>query len=135
MLSDDGAPVGLSLTLSGTEVERCRRADMVALLADKSMDRSKLLSRLRPLRELFAPVPSDSFYLSKISVRRENRGGGIGAALLDDVIARAAQREICLDVSMSNTSAIGLYESRGFKVSSTTAAVGMEYARLVLNAG
>ena len=135
MVSDDGVPVGLSLTLSGTEVEQCRRADMVALLADKSIDRSELLSRLRPLRELFAPVPSDVSYLSKISVRTESRGSGIGAALLDDVIARAARREICLDVSTSNASAIALYESRGFAISSTTTAAGMEYARLVLNAG
>ena len=52
-----------------------------------------------------------------IGVRAHARGRGIGATILDELLAwsrEAGAREIFLDVRPSNEGAIGLYESRGF---------------------
>ena len=52
-----------------------------------------------------------------IGVRTHARGQGIGATILDALLAwsrEAGAREIFLDVRPSNESAIHLYETRGF---------------------
>jgi len=52
-------------------------------------------------------------------VSPEFRGGGIGAALLDEAIVHARRlgtvRQITLSVTASNVAAVGLYRSRGFE--------------------
>lgn len=55
--------------------------------------------------------------LANIAVREQNRGKGVGAALLDrvleELLARGV-RKVFLEVRISNERAIGLYRSRGF---------------------
>ena len=59
----------------------------------------------------------DEGELANIAVHRSARGLGVGADLLDETIAHAAQQGIAsvyLEVRVSNSPARGLYESRGF---------------------
>jgi len=59
----------------------------------------------------------DEGEIANIAVCRRARGMGIGARLLDESMAFAAQQGIAsvyLEVRVSNSSARGLYESRGF---------------------
>ncbi len=55
--------------------------------------------------------------LANIAVREQDRGKGVGAALLDrvlaELLARGVQR-VYLEVRVSNEPAIRLYRSRGF---------------------
>ena len=52
--------------------------------------------------------------MQTIGVRPDRQGGGIGRALLDDLIEAAADRRILLDVRTDNMPAISLYTSVGF---------------------
>lgn len=64
-----------------------------------------------------AKVGGDQADVMTIGVRAHARGRGIGATILDELLAwsrEAGAREIFLDVRPSNEGAIGLYESRGF---------------------
>lgn len=56
--------------------------------------------------------------LANIAVRHDLRGDGLGAALLDYVVERAAQRgveRLFLEVRVSNKRAAGMYQRRGFE--------------------
>lgn len=64
-----------------------------------------------------AKVGGDQADVMTIGVRAHARGQGIGAAILDALLAwsrEAGAREIFLDVRPSNEGAIRLYETRGF---------------------
>ena len=64
-----------------------------------------------------AKVGGDQADVMTIGVRTHARGQGIGATILDALLAwsrEAGAREIFLDVRPSNESAIHLYETRGF---------------------
>ena len=64
-----------------------------------------------------AKVGGDQADVMTIGVRAHARGQGIGATILDALLAwsrEAGAREIFLDVRPSNESAIHLYETRGF---------------------
>ena len=64
-----------------------------------------------------AKVGGDQADVMTIGVRAHARGAGVGATILDALMAwshEAGAREIFLDVRPSNKGAIGLYESRGF---------------------
>lgn len=64
-----------------------------------------------------AKVGGDQADVMTIGVRSHARGRGIGAAILDELLAwsrEAGARDIFLDVRPSNEGAIRLYETRGF---------------------
>ena len=64
-----------------------------------------------------AKVGGDQADVMTIGVRAHARGQGIGAMILDALLAwsrEAGAREIFLDVRPSNEGAIHLYETRGF---------------------
>ena len=64
-----------------------------------------------------AKVGGDQADVMTIGVRAHARGAGVGAAILDALMAwshEAGAREIFLDVRPSNEGAIALYKSRGF---------------------
>ncbi len=61
---------------------------------------------------------ADEAELANLAVRPENRGAGVGGALLDDVFAEAWRRgaqNIYLEVRALNHTAQGLYRRAGFK--------------------
>ena len=52
-----------------------------------------------------------------VAVRRDRQGTGLGAVLLDALLAEAADRacsEVLLEVRADNAAALALYEKRGF---------------------
>ena len=59
---------------------------------------------------------SDEAHVSTIGVARERQGEGIGARLLDALLAEADRRSpvVLLEVRADNDRAIGLYQRRGF---------------------
>ena len=59
---------------------------------------------------------SDEAHVSTIGVARERQGEGIGAQLLDALLAEADRRSpvVLLEVRADNERAIGLYQRRGF---------------------
>ena len=64
-----------------------------------------------------AKVGGDQADIMTIGVRAHARGAGVGATILDALMAwshEAGAREIFLDVRPSNEGAIALYKSRGF---------------------
>ncbi len=58
----------------------------------------------------------DEAHVSTIGVARDRQGEGIGARLLDALLAEADRRSpvVLLEVRADNNRAIGLYERRGF---------------------
>jgi ribosomal-protein-alanine N-acetyltransferase len=62
-------------------------------------------------------VYPDASWVQNIAVRRASQGRGIGAALLDELLAEAARRGapvVALEVAADNATARRLYERRGF---------------------
>jgi len=140
VLLDDGEPAGLFVALPGAELAACRKADAVALLREtESSERPAFVERLAAVRSLFAPVEEREWYLSKLAVAPARRGRGLGGRLADAYLAAGAEQGFTrfrLDVDAGNAAALGLYESRGFRVahdrSSETA--GLRYLGLVREA-
>ncbi|GAA1668670.1 ribosomal protein S18-alanine N-acetyltransferase [Fodinicola feengrottensis] len=60
----------------------------------------------------------DSAWVHNIAVRRDRQGRGLGARLLDDLLAEAVRQEapqVALEVAASNAIAQRLYAIRGFE--------------------
>ena len=58
----------------------------------------------------------DEAEVHTIGVRPAAQGGGIGRALLRDLLAHAGPRRVVLEVRTDNAAAIALYESEGFVI-------------------
>jgi len=66
----------------------------------------------------FKRLDGDSCEMKRMFVAPMARGGGVGRALADDVVARAREadyRQIFLDTSIRQTEAITLYRTLGFE--------------------
>ena len=63
-------------------------------------------------------IPGRRIYISRLIVRRENRGQGIGKALVEYAVSRAAEMgyaEMSIGVDMDNYPALRLYWQAGFR--------------------
>ena len=63
-------------------------------------------------------IPSRRIYVSRLIVRKENRRQGIGKALVEYALSRAANMgysEISIGVDMDNYPALRLYTDAGFR--------------------
>lgn len=70
----------------------------------------------------YRTVPGRRCYLSRLIVKRTERGKGYGRAISEYVLARAKElgcREVALGVDCGNTAAVHLYQSLGFSVYET----------------
>ena len=64
----------------------------------------------------YGTVPGRRLYLSRLIVKKEERGKGYGRAISQHVLAFAKMKgfqEIALGVNCDNTAAVGLYKSLG----------------------
>ena len=89
------------------------------LTANIINDKSKLITlrdKAQSFRSSLSPIPLDSFYLNKIGVFNEYRGGGIGRKIMTRFFLNAASKRYSLHVKKDNVSAIEFYRSLGFKV-------------------
>ena len=63
-------------------------------------------------------IPGRRIYVSRLIVRRENRRQGIGKALVEHAVSRAAEMgytELSIGVDMDNYGALRLYWQAGFR--------------------
>lgn len=63
-------------------------------------------------------IPGRRIYVSRLIVRKENRRQGIGKALVEHVVSRAAEMgysELSIGVDMDNYGALRLYTAAGFR--------------------
>ncbi|HXF97262.1 MAG TPA: GNAT family N-acetyltransferase [Gaiellaceae bacterium] len=119
LLLTGDALAGMFIGLDGRELAECRLADALLLFRSaQGEERTALIRHAKAARDLFATVPSDAYYLSKIGVARAARGQGLGRMLLDRFLAegrRKGYRRFWLDVPATNSRALALYSSRGFE--------------------
>ena len=67
----------------------------------------------------YGTVPGKRLYLSRLIVKKDERGRGYGKAISQYVLNVAKEKgffEIALGVNCDNTAAVGLYKSLGFTV-------------------
>jgi ribosomal protein S18 acetylase RimI-like enzyme len=133
LLVDGDVPVGGFVALGGDELLACRRADALALMTSVAREAwGRVEQKATIARELFPPVESDDYYLSKMGVVPERRGRGHGAAIAAEYVeagVRHGFRRFRLDVWAENSAAIRLYESLGFETiaESTSERAGLTY--------
>ena len=138
-LVDAGKHVGGYLAVSGHDLPRRRKADLLWLLQNSDQEeRRELTARLHASRGLFAPVEPRQLYLSKIGVLPEHRAKGLGGVLLDDFIRVGFEQTydaLRLDVWADNEPAVRLYRARGFETiaEATLAPLGIRYFGMTLS--
>ena len=108
----------------GTGVHLARAAG--ARHAADLIRRGRVLDRLMP-----APRP-DVLYVSVLAVDPAHRRSGVGAVLLERLVAAAdwMGRGVALDVGVENEPARRLYEKLGFRVTSVREATGADRRQL-----
>jgi ribosomal protein S18 acetylase RimI-like enzyme len=130
--------VGGVIALGGSELSRCRGADVLAALALAGpKKRGDLVRRIRASQQLFPPVGADEFYVSRVWVEPGARGEGHGKALFREGLAAGARRgfqRFRIDVWSGNRVALGIYRARGFELEreSVSEEAGMSYLNMVL---
>jgi len=75
----------------------------------------------RPMLQVLKTIAAGDFYLLSIAIDEDQRGQGVGSALIDSVEERArasGSTRLSLDVAVKNEGARSLYERRGMTVES-----------------
>jgi ribosomal protein S18 acetylase RimI-like enzyme len=119
LAADDGnGPVGLVTAFPGRMYGSLALGTGVVLArAAGARHASDLARRGRILQRLLAPIRRQTLYVSALAVVPEQRGRGIGTALIERVIA-GAQRlglGVALDAGVEDKDALRLYERLGFR--------------------
>lgn len=118
MIRDDRICGGY-IALAGQELAGCRQADLLDLARDSGAHSyGELRARMEDLRDLFAPVEENDFYLSKIGVMEGGRWQGLSHQLMEDCIWRARQggfRRVRVDVPERGAAARELDRGYGFE--------------------
>lgn len=76
-----------------------------------------LMDEEKPIGYLVCKIESDKLYISKIYLKAETRGKGLGKLLLNRAVELAKQHNknsIYLNVNKHNTDSISFYERMGF---------------------
>ena len=115
----DDRIAGGYIALPGSEVAGCRQADLLDLA--RSIDDhsySDLRDRMRGFSDLFAPVDTHDFYLSKIGTRPEIDDRELEIPLMEDCLSRAEHGgfgRVRIDVPEDDEDSRGFYETYGFR--------------------
>lgn len=137
-LLQDGKMVGGFIGLSGVELPKCRKADMMVLMKTFATQKEILLKRLAAARKLFPPIPEDTYYLSKLGVLPNFRQKGLGRKLAQAFLATGRElgfSRFQLDVCCDNHVAVNLYSKLGFQIKqeSSTRIETLRYYSMVLH--
>jgi ribosomal protein S18 acetylase RimI-like enzyme len=112
----DDSPAGMIACLTGAQLQRARLAAALALAKVHLFDPRAARRIQLAGTTLLKPQPTD-FYLSRIAVHPRHRNQGVGARLLDQVLAEAARAnatQCVLEVAPEAGAAIALYRRYGF---------------------
>jgi ribosomal protein S18 acetylase RimI-like enzyme len=136
---DASGPSGCILALPGSLLAQCRAADFAAFsreVAGEPGADDVLAEIIVVSNELFGRVESDDLYVSRVGVDPQQRGRGIGQAMLSHVLDLGARRghpRVRLDVSADNVPALRTYGAVGFERHGTrhSAVAGLTYHSMV----
>jgi len=79
----------------------------------------KIMVRIMKIDTILTQPEMNAFHIEQLAVKEENRGSGVGTALLQHEIGKAREKgyaKCTLDVAITNPQAQKLYERLGFKV-------------------
>ena len=109
---------GVAVTSTAAELAAFGRRDAYILRSVLPRDKaSEVFGRMRTAAAMFSPPGPESLYLARLAVDKRLRGRGVGAALLEAVCERCAERGLSaieLHVAATNETAIGFYAGSGF---------------------
>lgn len=112
--------LGGYIALSGSDLQYCRKADLLALLSFLQQNQSEaMMLRIRRAKSLFVSPSEDEFYLSRLGVNPSFRGQGVGHQLVEKYIKDGQKQGFTrfrVNVSGDNEKAIQLYLTAGFLV-------------------
>jgi len=112
--------MGMIAFLRGDELSACRlRSAHFLTRTGIFREDAGLRDRLRLAGRTLLAVQPDEFYLSRIAVRRDARGGGIGGRLMaafEEEGARRRCRRFLLEVATGDAAAVRFYMIRGYAV-------------------
>jgi ribosomal protein S18 acetylase RimI-like enzyme len=111
-----GRPAGEGTSSGGVETRMLLRAAAVVLRLYKPWELPAFLRRVRMRGRLDFPVPPGSYHVVELHVDPQQRGTGLGSALLEHAEARARQlgrQRINLTTAIGNP-AQGLYARHGY---------------------
>jgi ribosomal protein S18 acetylase RimI-like enzyme len=139
VLFEETTPTGCLIGLGGEELARCRAADFAEFcrsLGDDPDADAVVAETVNVSRTLFPPVAPGEYYISRVAVRYDRRGRGLGRALVERArtLARAqGYARVRLDVSADNLGAIRAYEAAGLRVVGTSRSeeAGLAYTAMV----
>lgn len=118
LLITDDRIAGGYVSLSGRDLPGCRQADLLDLARSMGTESyTRLRDRMEDLRDLFAPVEENDFYLSKLGLLPQKDSPSLRQVLLDDCIRRATQggfRRVRVDVPEQDRSRRDFYGGQGF---------------------
>ena len=119
LLLFDGRIAGGYITLAGRDLPAARQADLLDLAREiQDHTYGDLRERMDDLRDLFAPVEDNDFFLSRLGVLPSFQGRGLDQHLLDDCLRRARQgsfRRVRVDVPEGHHPLRDLLRSYGFR--------------------
>lgn len=117
LIADDRIAGGY-ISLSGLELPGCRQADLLDLARSMGSESyTELRDRMEDLRDLFAPVEENDFYLSKLGLLHQYESPSLRQVLLDDCVRRARQggfRRVRVDVPERERSIRDFFGGQGF---------------------
>ena len=115
-------PIGLILAYDGANYHPLRTRTFALLPAFAGMD----------VESMEDEAVAGEYYIDSLAVAPTQRGKGVGAALLAQAVAQAAQLGLrpTLLVDPDNPGARRLYEAGGFRESGAVTAFGQTYLRM-----
>lgn len=135
-LDPSGTIAGGYFASKGLDLEKARRADMMAKLRTSDPEERRRYQAFVTDANTLAPVPpSESEYLSAIGVLPAHRGRGLGRFMIADWLARGRDRGTAvfqLNVVADNAVARRLYESFGFRTIGEGSMPGIELRSLTM---
>ena len=117
----DGRIVGMASAYTGTALRSFSEEPVKRAAGFPALRMRTMTLLFAPILRILKTVAEEDFYLLALAVDSEQRGKGIGSALMDSVEEQAfasGSARLSLDVSAKNHGAIRLYERRGMSVGS-----------------
>ena len=115
-IESDGLVAGIVSGIASKSLRRAQLVDMQMLF--RQFDRAQretLQQTLSDMARLTQTIPTDGWYLTRISVASQHRGGGLADTLMDTFYAQSPDtQEYSLHVHKDNARAIAFYQRHGF---------------------